>query len=227
MTLILAIPAIDGVVIGSDGQVTYGQVRWSEKKIKKLNDGCVWSAAGELALLQRVDEFIRQIPNINQPLSNLRDILSDVVKQAVTIILQKDFRTQFIQPPNPELLLSLHPGDFMFVEWRESPKILHLLPNATSEWINKPFACGSGGPFAYALLQKYQGCKYDLQKATLLAYKVLEESIETGSWGLGYPIDIWNINKDGVKVLSDEEIAALQDASRGLREAEINLFLGR
>jgi len=101
-----------------------------------------------------------------------------------------------------------------------------LLSNGTTEWINKPFACGLGIPFAYALLQKYQGYEYDLQKATLLAYKVLEESVETGSWGLGYPIDIWHINNDGIKNLSEEELAALQDTSQGLREAEIKLFLG-
>lgn len=226
MTLILAIPAKEGVVIASDGQVTFGQVRWTEKKIKKLNDHCLWSAAGELALIQRIEESIQQMSNKNQPLSNLRDTLSDVVKQAVTIILQKDFRTQFIQPPNPELLLQLHPGDFMFVEWRDYPKILHLVSNGTTEWINRPFACGSGAPFAFALLQKYQGYEYDLHKAALLAYKVLDESIETGSWGLGYPIDVWHISGEKIKNLTEEELSALQDASRGLREAEIKLFLG-
>jgi len=225
MTLILAIPAKDGVVMASDGQVTLGGVRWSEKKIKHLNKHCLWSAAGELALIQRVEEFIQQLPNKDQLLSNLRDTLSDIVRQAVTIILQKDFRTQFIQPPNPELLLQLHPGDFMFVEWRETSRILHLLSNGTNEWINNPFASGTGGLFAYALLQKYQGHTYDLQKATLLAYKVLEESIEVGSWGLGFPIDIWQISEQGIKNLSEDEIAALADASRSLREAEIQSFL--
>lgn len=225
MTLILAIPAKDGIVIASDGQVTYREVRWSEKKIKQLNDHCLWSGAGEIALIQRIEEFIQQLPNKNQPLNDLRDSLSDIVKQAVTILLQKDFRTQFIQPPNPELLLLLHPGDFMFVEYQKSPKILHLLSNGTTEWINKPFACGSGAPFAYALLQKYQNLEYDLQKASLLAYKILEESIDTGSWGLGYPIDIWQITNSGVRNLKEEEIAALADTSKGLREAEVKLFL--
>jgi len=226
MTLILAIPAEDGIVMASDGQVTLGGVRWSEKKIKQLNEHCLWSGAGELALIQRVGEFIQQLPNKNQPLHNLRDSLSDIIKQAVTILLQNDFRTQFIQPPNPDLLLQLHQGDFMFVEWQSSPKILHLLSNGTTEWINKPFACGSGALFAYALLQKYQDYKYDVKKASLLAYKVLEESIETGSLGLGYPIDIWNITKDGTKNLSEEDLSALQDTSQSLRETEIKLFLG-
>ena len=58
------------------------------------------SAAGELALIQRIEESIQQMPNKNQPLSNLRDSLSDMVKQAITIILQKDFRTH---PPLHQL----------------------------------------------------------------------------------------------------------------------------
>ncbi|MEW6377813.1 MAG: hypothetical protein AB1502_18740 [Thermodesulfobacteriota bacterium] len=225
MTLILAIAAKDGIVIASDGQVTLGQVRWQEKKIKQLNDRCLWSGSGELALIQRVDESIQQLPNKDQPLAIIRDSLSNIVKQAVTTLLQQDFRTQFLQPPNPELLLQLHPGDFMFVEWRGESRILHLLSNGTNEWINRAFASGTGALFAYALLQKYQGHIYNLQKASLLAYKVLEESIEVGSWGLGYPIDIWQINTKVIKNLNEDEIAAFADASRALREAEIQSFL--
>lgn len=225
MTLILSIPAQDGVVIASDSQVTSGQVRWEEKKIKRLNEHCLWSASGELALIQRVEEFIERMPNKSQPLSNIRDILSNIVKQAVTILLQQDFRTQFLPPHDPEILLKLHPGDFMFVEWQQEAKILHLLCNGTTEWINKPFASGLGDLFAYALLQKYQGHSYNLQKATLLAYKVLEESIKVGSWGLGLPIDIWQISRQGIQNLNEDDIAALADTSKLLREGEIQSFL--
>lgn len=71
--------------VASDGQVTLGEVRWQEKKIRKLNDNCLWSASGELALIQRVEEIIQKFPNFDQPLNNIRDILSDSIKQAVTI----------------------------------------------------------------------------------------------------------------------------------------------
>ncbi|MBT9148328.1 MAG: hypothetical protein DDT32_02100 [Syntrophomonadaceae bacterium] len=226
MTLILGIPAKDGVVIASDSQVTSGEVRWQGKKIKQLNDKCLWSASGELALIQRVEEFIQQLPDKNQPLNSIRDSLSEIVKRAITILLQQDFRTQFLQPPNPELLLQLHPGDFMFVEWRGSPQILHLLSNGTTEWINKPFASGSGALFAYALLQRYQARVYDIQRASLLGFKVIEESIEVGAWGLGFPIDVWQISENGIKNLNEDEIAALMDASKALRETEIKAFLG-
>ena len=226
MTLILTIPARDGVVFASDGQITLGQVRWQEKKIKQLNEKCLWSASGELALIQRMEETIQQLSKKNQPLVSIRDTLSIAVKQTISTLLQQDFRTQFFQPPNPEQLLELHPGDFMFAEWQGGPRILHLLLNGTSEWINKPFALGSGSLFAYALLQKYHDCSFSIQKASLLAYKVLEESIDVGSWGLNFPIDIWLMNETCAKSLDEDEMAALEDSSKALREAEVKLLLG-
>ncbi|MCL0102626.1 hypothetical protein M1N93_01535 [Dehalococcoidia bacterium] len=225
MTLILVIPAADGMVMASDGQVTSGMVRWPAKKIKQLNPCCLWSASGELALIQRVEEGIAASPR-EQPLQNLRDHLAGIVKQSVTTLLELDFRTPFCQG-NSGSLLQLHPGDFIFAEHSNSSSILHITANGTPEWIDKPFATGSGDLFAYALLQRYQGMTHDISGASLLAYKVIEEAIEVGAYGLGPPIDVWQITQQGIKNLPDAEIAALEDASRTLREAEIQLLMQR
>lgn len=58
MTLIVVIPAVDGLLMGSDTQITTGMVRTTGPKIRQLNDHCIWSASGELALIQRVEEMI-------------------------------------------------------------------------------------------------------------------------------------------------------------------------
>jgi proteasome beta subunit len=140
--------------------------------------------------------------------------------------LQLDFRTAFL-PQDPNLLLQLHPGDFVFAECTPAPAVLHVLINGTPEWItNRPFASGGGDLFAYALLQKYQGLQLDMEKGVLLAYKVLEEAIAVGAYGLGPPIDIWKISNSGIKQLDDSGKAALEDASRTLREGEIQLLMG-
>lgn len=225
MTLILAIPAKEGVVIASEGEVMYGQVRWQEKKLRKLNNHCVWGASGESALIQRVAEHLDAIPNKDEPLLTLRNHLSGAVKQAIIQLLQQDFRTQFL-PNDPSALLNLHNGDFVFAECDgTNPRILHLLINGTSEWLTAPLASGSGLPFAYALLQKYQKTELDINKASLLAFKVIEEAIEVGSWGLGPPIDVWQITSQGVKNLDGPELAGLEDTAQTLRDEEIQLFL--
>jgi proteasome beta subunit len=223
VTLVLALPAVDGLVIASDGQVTAGAIRWTEPKIRQLNEHALWSAAGELALIQRVEETIVSLPR-EQPLPVLRDQLALIVMQSVSALIGLDFRTPFAQN-NPLLLLQLHAGDFVFAECRDEPRILHITLNGTPEWINVPFATGVGADFGYALLQRYRGLTLSLDAASLLAYKTIEEAIEVGAYGLGPPIDVWHIAKGGKsRKLDEPEIAALVDASRTLREAERLLF---
>jgi 20S proteasome alpha/beta subunit len=225
MTLILVLPTRDGIVMASDGQVTVGMVRTTGQKILRLNDRCLWAASGELALIQRVEERLKTLPP-NASLQQLRDQICGIVKQCVTELLLLDFRTDFLLR-QPSVLLELHPGDFVFAECLPSPAVLHVLVNGTPEWVtNRPFASGSGDMFAYALLQKYQGLDLDMEKGALLAYKVLEEAIAVGAYGLGPPIDIWKISNSGIKQLDDSEKAALEDASRTLREGEIQLLMG-
>ena len=225
MTLILVLPTRDGIVMASDGQLTAGMVRATGQKIMRLNERCLWAASGELALIQRVEERLKILPS-NASLQQLRDRICEIVKQCVTELLQLDFRTAFLLQ-NPKALLELHPGDFVFAECTPVPAVLHVLINGTPEWItNRPFASGSGDLFAYALLQKYQGLELDMEKGVLLAYKVLEEAIAVGAYGLGPPIDIWKISNSGIKQLNDSEKAALEDASRTLRQCEIELLIG-
>lgn len=222
MTLILAIPAAEGIVLASDGQVTSGEVRASGHKIFRLNQHCAWGGSGEVAFVQRVQEGIG---TADQPLEQLRDHLASTIKQCVTGLLNLDFRTPFFQG-NPAALLSLHPGDFVFVEYRQQPRILHITSYGTPEWIERPFATGSGAVFAYALLRKYQDVQVNVEQASLLAFKVVEEAIEVGAYGLGPPIEVWQVLPSDVRPLDESKIAALNDAAGQLRESEIQLLFG-
>lgn len=209
--------------MASDGQITSGMIRSAGSKIYRLNDRCLWSASGELALIQRVQERLTSLPNA--PLLNLRDQIGQIITQCVGELLGMDFRTRFL-PQDPNSLLQLHPADFVFAEAYPRQCILHMLAYGTPEWIEgRPFATGSGEPFAYALLQKYHGRQLNLNQASLLAYKVIDEAIEVGAYGLGPPIDIWNIRPDGLRQFGESDRAALADACRTLREAEVQLLL--
>ncbi len=215
MTIILAIPVKDGLLIASDGQITSGIVRTTGKKIKKLNDTCLWSASGELALIQRVEEGLGALTTANQSLAALRDVLATKVRECVVAFHH---------------LLGGRPitGDFVFVEYSDSARILHVTLDGTPEWIiDRPFVSGIGDVFAYALLRKYQSLfpgGIDTRKGTLLAFKVIGEVIEVVSVGVGPPIDIWELTKQGVRNSDEAEISALQDACQGLRAAELKLF---
>jgi 20S proteasome alpha/beta subunit len=226
MTLILAIQAADGIVVASDAQVTAGMVRSTGQKIKKLDDSCLWGASGELALIQRVEEGMDSAPR-DQSLRDVRDGLAAVVRDCVDALLRVDFRTRFFQG-NPAELLELHSGDFVFAQYRNGiPRILHISVDGTPEWVDRCFATGTGSLFAYALLQRYQRIMptIGVQQASLLAFRVIQEAIEVGAYGIGPPIDVWHITDQGAHQLLETEIAGLADAYQSLREEEIDLFL--
>jgi hypothetical protein len=141
-------------------------------------------------------------------------------------LLRLDFRTQFVSQ-NPDMLATLHPGDFLFVEHLDRPRMLHVTSIGTCEWIEGRFAAtGNGDVFAHALLQKYVGSCLGREHAKLLAYKVIQEAIQVVSYGLGPPVDIWEVSSSGVLRAEQEEIAALEDAARLLRENEVAMLLG-
>jgi len=217
MTIILAIPANHGVVLASDGQITYADgIRATGKKIFQLNKKCLWAASGRDALIQRIQEKLSPYREGEDSLARLRDNLSQVIKRCVIELFQLDE-----QPPE---------DSFIFVEYTESgPKILHIAVTGTPEWVTTgAFAIGIGRMFAHALLQKYTYIipdKIDVERASLLAYKVIEEAIAVGAFGLGHPIDIWQVSQEGIKNLNTYEISRLEDLSLVLRGIEINSFL--
>jgi proteasome beta subunit len=58
-----------------------------------------------------------------------------------------------------------------------------------------------------------------------LAYKVLEETIEVGAYGIGGPIDLWQISAAGMKNLNAAELKTLAGKAQRLRKLEIALLL--
>lgn len=221
MTLILALPTRDGIVMASDTQYTSGEVRSSGLKIYPLNQHCAWAGAGEIALIQRVQEGIEGIPTQHN-LEELRDTLARIVQQSVRTLLDMDVLTEFVQG-DPNLLLSLHPGDFIFSEFSEGEgaRMLHITSSGTPEWIAGAFASGNGANFAYALMQKYQQTELGLEAAALLAFKVIDETIQVGAYGLDYPIDIWLVRDKGLARLEQPELEMLAAATETLRTKEI------
>jgi len=215
MTLILGIPVKEGIVVASDGQVTVGEVKARAKKIKKLNENCIWAAAGDFRLFERVEERIADIPDKEKPLQDLWPVLREIVPNCVDELVSP---SQGSEPCH---------AIFVFAEYRDNPRILYVLGNGQIQWqANIAFTIGNGGTFAYALLHKYQDLiieKIDRRLATVIAYKIIAETIEVVSVGVGPPIDVWQLPP--AKNLTKEELTGLEETYLCLRKAEIEMFL--
>jgi proteasome beta subunit len=224
MTLILGLAALDGIVLASDGQLTTGEVRSPGKKIFPLNDKILWAGAGELSLIQRLQERLGVL-SPDTPLANLRDQIGELIKDCVSELLQMDFRSQFLSL-DQDRLVQLHLADFIFAEFTRKPELLHINVFGSPEWMtDRPFVAGNGDLFAYALLSKYQKQRLQLNQASLLAYKVIDETIAVGAYGLGGPIDLWQISAAGMKNLNTAELKTLTGQAQRLRKLEIELLL--
>jgi 20S proteasome alpha/beta subunit len=212
MTLILVVPFKEGAVISSDGQVTLGLIKTRAKKIKKLNENCIWGGAGDLPFIQLVEGGFSTLSNKEEDLQKLRTELCNVVVNCVKKL-----------PPSP----SPYSGSFVFVEHKEVTRILQVRENGLSVMLEDvPFATGIGEQFAYTLLQKYQNLipeKIDNELAAVLAYKIIAETIETISIGVGPPIDIWQLPP--VKNFTKEELTGFEETFLGLKKAEVEMFL--
>ena len=106
--MILALPTAAGIVMASDTQYTSGEVRCSGPKIYTLNPNCAWAGAGEIALIQRVQEDIRDI-SARHGLAEVRDTLAHVVRQAVHALLELDVLTEFGEQVSPYCFRVTHP----------------------------------------------------------------------------------------------------------------------
>ena len=231
MTIILGFPAADGVVLASDSQVTKGDVRFKDTKIFQLYKNIIWGAAGNVALIQAVKLKMRDYAD-PESLGSLDDLCRDLakhIKKSTEELLDLDFRTTYLPQDRPALALNYY-AEFLFGEHsKEGSGLLKITSYGSPEWIKqRPEALGNGSTFAYALLQKYQGLKLDVERACVLAYKTIEEAIAVGAYGLGPPIDIWVVDDCGTRRLDkDTDIPALEDTVKGIREKELESFRPR
>lgn len=222
MSLVLAIPTGDGVVLASDGETTAGEIRTAGPKLRHLTARCAWGAVGEVSVIQRVEDALGAAPP-GSNLDALRDHVASAVRESMSALMQLDFRTPYIQH-DPAQLVELHPADFVFAEFDGRARILHVPPFGTTEWIDRAFATGSAAVFAYALLKKYEGVEFTLRQASILAFKVIEEAIAVGAYGVGPPIAVWQVVQDETRELVADDLAMVSDAARTLRAAEVELL---
>jgi hypothetical protein len=64
----------------------------------------------------------------------------------------------------------------------------------------------------------------DLRSASILAYRLVDECIESNMFGLGGPVDIWQTSQNGSKRLIDDEITGIRDSVKTIKEHEVTVF---
>jgi len=235
MTLIIALACKDGIVMASDGQATGGStggpIRIPIQKIFKINEHVLFGAAGSVGIIQRSRDVIRFFS------AKLEDewsyeLMGEIKKALFGIYKNEiDRHRAFYRGTPQEDIRNAPVADVLLCNFStkgdENQKVIwHIAHDCSSEMLDEiGYGCsGSGDVFAHTLLKNYSVKELTVEKGKLVAYRVIKEAIEIGAYGLGEPIDIWIITKEGCKRLSQEELMGLEDAYNVWKEMERTVF---
>jgi 20S proteasome alpha/beta subunit len=233
MTLVVALSCKNGIVMASDGQATIGSsggpVRVEAEKIFEINKNTLFGASGSVGTIQKSLQIIKNIKDLeNEWTSSMMDgvrkklfpIYSSEVERHVTFHRPLNPDGKLPPPPISDVILAK-------VEENGSNIIWHIAPDCSDELLQDlSYGCtGCGDVFAHTLLKGYAIQDMDIEEGILLVYNTIKLAIETGAYGLGEPIYIWTIMKEnGLKKLTQEEIMAIEDAWKGWKKVERELF---
>ena len=223
MSLLVVLPTPEGIVAASDSSFSFGQYRDRASKIFRLNDRVCWSAVGEYQLIQRVGSVLASMRDSSHSLKELLPTLASVVKSSVRDLLSMDFRTE-LYVNNLNAISSLHRADFVFLEWTTEPQIIHLQSTGHPTLVTHPLFIGAGDSFAGALFQRFRHISLNLGSANLLAYRLVEETVQSELFSLSAPLELWNLTKEENRLLEEPEIARIKEELRTLRQHEIAVF---
>ncbi len=244
MTLIIAINCKDGLVVASDSQVTKGQFKDTQyQKIYKISDSVLFAAAGSVSAIQDLKTILNRFKNdLNGELSvdtrqMIRSELGDYmasemrmyhktlqVGYKVMLPIGPDGRPQTVpQHLSSTIILAIQSQDGARKIWNISPS--HAMNIMMDDYV----MAGNGVEFAETLIHKYNNHYYKLKdldtvKASMIAYRVIQETSDTSSYGVGGPIDIWIMNENGIKRLDSNELSGLEQAVRQLVKDEAKLL---
>lgn len=235
MTLIIALACKYGIVMASDGQATSGSsggfVRRPISKIKQNGNKVLWGGSGSVGMLQKISSVFE---GLQQDIST-KSIFEPQIKQTV---LQSLFNIRKNELERHRGLYGLYGpekeqretqvADLLIAEFGEngSHKIWHVNPDCCDELVEEfGYGCtGNGDIFAYSSLKNFNVKELSTNEGALLTYRVIRDAIEVGAFGLGEPIDIWVVNKDGIKRLDKEHMLAIRDTCSLWFEAERETF---
>lgn len=221
MTLILALRYRDGLLLASDSQATtQASGQWTKQELEKLftlHDVIGWGASGSVGLTQRLQHAIADKRYLNLFANNGTESGAQELLKAVNK-LQQEAVKEFVKGVAPEGTPLGSPQTLacLFVgSARGQPFILEIAANGTRQFHTVPYAAvGSGDVFALHAIRSV--AHYDIlalgrEQAAALAYRTIDNAINTAAFGLGGPVQLLVVNNGKASRLNKDEVEAVRD----------------
>ena len=226
MTVVLATVSRDGVVLGSDSQITdKGRgMTYPAEKLHPLGDLAAWGGSGARSVLTDVE---RSFNENSAAILEAPDI-GRALQAQVLPILRHHYDT-FIPDVPGEEGAGTPSAYVMAAGWRDGePWILEITPSGMiGHYGDIGFhAIGSGAPMAQqagSLLSHFHLAERSLRFGCATVLRVLR-ALDLTSASVGEPFSLCRIDADGAHHLSEEEIAEIGELVDRWEEAEQNVI---
>ncbi|MBO6717293.1 MAG: proteasome protein [Rhizobiaceae bacterium] len=222
MTVVLATVCKDGVVLGSDSQITdKGRgMTYPAEKLHPLGDVAAWGGSGARSVLFDVERCF----NENSAAILQASDIGRALQEQVLPILRHHYDTFITDVPGGEGGGS--PAAYvMAAGWRDGrPWIVEITPSGMiGHYGDLGFhAIGSGAPMAQqagSLLSHFHLTERSVRFGCAAVLRVLQ-ALDLTSPSVGEPFSLCRIDKDGAHHLSDEDIEQVREDVRRWEEAE-------
>lgn len=221
--------------MASDSQATetQQQVRRETDKVFPIGGRLLWGASGMGSVIDELGETLpRHQGSIEQTTNPTRTL-----KTPVRTVLKNHYNN-FIEVPGVDAQQQSHPMStvlFAGFDGNDNAYIIEIDPNCNvSRYEEVGFhAIGSGASFAQmsnALLAHFKVSERPLAHGLLVAVRVLDAVINTSAYGVGGPIQLWQLTRNGgPQKIEGEELEQIHAQVGGWQELEresLERFLG-
>jgi len=189
----------DAVVLGTEKKATMGYLVASKEveKIFQLDDHIAMTVAGVVGDAQALKRYITAELKIYE-LNEGRKI---PVKAAGTLIANILYSRRFY----PYIVQLLVGG------YDTKPQLFSLAPDGSIIEEKKYFSTGSGSPMALGVLEDKFRENMDVEEAKKLVVRAIKSAIERDIASGGKGIDVAVIDKNGFRMLKEDEIKKLME----------------
>ncbi len=198
-TTTVGIVCKDAVVLGTEKKATMGYLVASKEveKIFQLDDHIAMTVAGVVGDAQALKRYITAELKIYE-LNEGRKI---PVKAAGTLIANILYSRRFY----PYIVQLLVGG------YDTKPQLFSLAPDGSIIEEKKYFSTGSGSPMALGVLEDKFRENMDVEEAKKLVVRAIKSAIERDIASGGKGIDVAVIDKNGFRMLKEDEIKKLME----------------
>jgi len=223
MTVVLALRCADGVVLGSDSQITDSArgLSYPAQKLHPFGDTAAWGGSGSRAVLYDLEQLFDSCA----PAVLGSENIGHAVQERVVPVLRRHY-DQFVEQVPGEKQSGATPATYVLTAGYAGgrPFIVDIDPHGLiGRYEEVGFhAVGSGAAMAQqagALLAHFRMTERAVDYGVVAVARILD-TLRVTSPSIGGPIDIYRITSDKATGLSEKDVAGARKQARRWSELE-------